>query len=419
MVGCRLNQAEIEGMARQLRTAGHEIVAAAESAELAVVNTCSVTAQAASDSRSKIRRLARLGSAEIVATGCWATLRPAEAAALPRVSSVVPNQRKDRLVAEVLRIPAQDLVGEPATRALLPGLRRRTRAFVKVQDGCDNRCTFCIATIARGKSCSRSVAEVVAEVRAALGGGAKEIVLSGVHLGSWGQDLGLHLKDLILALLRDTDAPRVRLSSLEPWDLDAAFFELWEDRRLCDHFHLPLQSGCSSTLKRMARKTTPSAFWELIRAARDVAPDAAITTDVIAGFPGESENEFRASLDFVRGMQFAGGHAFTYSPMPGTAAARMPAQVPLDARRARNRMFVQAFEEAARAFRLKNTGKKRRVLWESVTGLGDGRWRLSGLTENYIRVRAEAGAPRWNEMDDVELGQEAGDGAAGIIAKTG
>src|ERR1041385_1423089 len=173
-------------------------------------------------------------------------------------------------------------------RKPLPGLHRRTRAFIKVQDGCDNQCTFCITTVARGAGRSRTVADVILDIQSALEGGTKEIVLTGVHLGSWGQDFGMHLRDLIKVILRETDVPRLRLSSLEPWDLDADFLSLWDDRRLLPHLHLPLQRGCVVTLQRMARKTAPQSFRELVSAARAVVPDIAITTDIIAGFPGET-----------------------------------------------------------------------------------------------------------------------------------
>src|SRR6266540_4710133 len=261
-IGCRLNQAEIESMAGQFRIAGHEIVASPEQAELAVVNTCAVTNDAASVSRSKIRQISRAGVDEIVATGCWATLQPKEAAALPNVLHVVPNNRKDQLAAETLNLEPSSLNLssfdlEPISRQPLPGLHRRTRAFIKVQDGCDNHCTFCITTVARGEGRSRPVADVILDIQSAVDGGTKEIVLTGVHLGSWGYDFGKHLRDLINAILWETDVPRLRLSSLEPWDLDADFFSLWADKRLMPHLHLPLQSGCESTLRRMARKTTP------------------------------------------------------------------------------------------------------------------------------------------------------------------
>ncbi|HEY5984298.1 MAG TPA: MiaB/RimO family radical SAM methylthiotransferase [Anaerolineales bacterium] len=418
-VGCRLNQAEIEMMARDFRAAGHEIVAAPAIADLAVVNTCSVTAKAASDSRSKIRHLVRSHVAEIIPTGCWVTLEPERAAALPGVSRVVPNHRKDKLVREVLGNTTSSANTCLDVRVPLPGARKRTRAFIKVQDGCYNRCTFCVTTIARGASRSNPIAGVIADVQAALRGGAKEIVLTGVHLGSWGRDLGLRLRDLIRAILMHTDAGRVRLSSLEPWDLDVDFFSAWQDPRLCAHFHLPLQSGCSATLVRMRRNTTPDSYQALIQAARDVVPDAAITTDMIAGFPGETEEDFRTSLDYVSEMRLAGGHAFPYSPMPGTPAARIGDQVAPAERNRRSRRYVQALEDASRAFRREQLGEIRPVLWESLAPLEDGSWQLSGFTDNYIRVQANSALPRWNEIDLVELADELPAGLQGIITKTG
>ena len=423
-IGCRLNQSEIETMARQFRAAGHEIVATAELAELAVVNTCAVTTAAASDSRGKIRHMAQAGVKEIVATGCWTTLQPKEAAALPNVLHVVPNTDKDNLVAGILNLPpdtfhfpAFDL--EPLSRQPLPGLHRRTRAFIKVQDGCDNQCTFCITTMARGESRSRPIADVILDIRSALAGGAKEIVLTGVHLGSWGYDFGMHLKDLIQAILRDTETPRLRLSSLEPWDLTSNFFSLWRDSRLMPHLHLPLQSGSASTLKRMARKTTPESFRELMAAARDLIPDVAITTDIIAGFPGETEVEFAETLDFVRAMAFAGGHVFTYSARPGTGAARMKAQVKAEVRKERNHILHQALEESANSYRQKFIGQKMSVLWESTSEMGGWGWQMEGYTQNYLRVQAFAPSPRWNELDSVLLTEMTERGMRGEIVTGG
>jgi threonylcarbamoyladenosine tRNA methylthiotransferase MtaB len=456
-IGCRLNQSEIESMARQFRATGHEIVPSAEFADMAVVNTCAVTNDAASVSRGRIRQIARAGVEQIVATGCWATLQPQQAAALPNVSRVVQNDRKDFLVTDILDLGPETFDLEPLSRQPLPGLHRRTRAFIKVQDGCDNHCTFCITTVARGAGRSRPLGDVIADIRFALAGGAKEIVLTGVHLGSWGQDFstpasialrqpfdspstgsgwqlrmaaqdgssarrfnagfGMHLRDLVVAILRETDTPRLRLSSLEPWDLDADFFSLWEDARLMPHLHLPLQSGCGSTLKRMARKTTPASFRELVSAARQVMPEAAITTDIIAGFPGETEAEFAESLDFVREMDFAGGHVFTYSPRPGTGAARMGGQVRPEVRKERNHILQAALEESAGSYREKFVGQTVSVLWESTSEVGDSGWQMEGLTGNYLRTRAFAPQPRWNEVDQVEIGQVHGGGLSGIICK--
>jgi threonylcarbamoyladenosine tRNA methylthiotransferase MtaB len=402
-IGCRLNQSEIESMARQFRAAGHQIVATADKADMAVVNTCTVTSKAAADSRAVIRRIGRAGVDEIVATGCWATLQPEKAASLSNVLRVVNNTHKDDLVADLLDIPSESFDLEPIAREPLPGLRQRTRAFIKVQDGCDNHCTFCITTVARGEGRSRPLAEVITDVQSALDGGTKEIVLTGVHLGSWGQELDAHLRDLVKAILTYTDTPRLRLSSLEPWDLDADFFQLWEDERLCQHLHLPLQSGCASTLRRMARKTTPVSFRDLVTAARQIMPDAAITTDVIAGFPGETDEEFAESLEFIHEMDFAGGHAFTYSPRPGTGAARLGGEVRHEVRKERNAVLRGVFEEGAKAYRQRFVGHETSVLWESVTQMDGWGWQMEGLTGNYLRVTANAPKPLWNEISEVKL----------------
>ncbi len=436
-IGCRLNQSEIEAMARGFRAGGHEIADSAETADMAVVNTCAVTHKAAADSRGKIRQMARAGVNEIIATGCWATLQPGQALELQNAARVrvITNDRKDQLVTDVLSLPEESFDIEPIAREPLPGLHRRTRAFIKVQDGCDNHCTFCVTTIARGEGRSRPAGNVILDIQSALAGGTKEVVLTGVHLGSWGYDLstslpgrspglrkagfGLHLKDLIKAILRETDVPRLRLSSLEPWDLDADFFSLWSDKRLMPHLHLPLQSGCESTLRRMARKTTPQSFRELVSAARSAIPDVAITTDIIAGFPGETEEEFAESLAFVREMNFAGGHVFTYSPRPGTGAARMKGQVRPEVRKKRNHILHDALEESARDYRQKFTGQTIPVLWESVSEVGDGGWQMEGLTGNYLRVNAFAPSPRWNEIDPVRLTGYEGDRLRGIITNLG
>lgn len=414
-IGCRLNQAEIERMAQELRHVGHEIVAMPQEAEMAIVNTCAVTVEAASDSRNRIRHIARSGTAQIIATGCWATLEPHQAAALPGVAHVIPNQRKDGLVAEILHLPQEIFEREPLEREPLPGLRMRTRAFLKVQDGCNNHCTFCITTVARGAARSYPIEEVVRRIQAAVASGTKEIVLTGVHLGSWGQEWGLHLRHLIQAILEDTDLPRLRLSSLEPWDLDEAFFRLWENPRLCRHLHLPLQSGSRSVLRRMARKTTPESFRELVRAARAVVPEMAITTDIIAGFPGETEEEFRESLAFVEEMEFAGGHVFTYSPRPGTAATRLPNQVAPEIRKRRNATYRALLARQAEAYRQRFLGRTEEVLWESILERSERGWRLEGLGSHYLRITAYADRPLWNEISRVQITQLQGEALGGHI----
>lgn len=421
MVGCRLNQSEIESYARQFAQSGHEVVDQPGQADLVVVNTCAVTQAAVSDSRQKIRQAAAQVEADIarkiVVTGCWSTLDPQGASALPGVLQVVPNAVKDNLVPTLLQVQPEEFEREIVEREPLPGARLRTRAFVKVQDGCDNRCTFCVTTIARGAGRSRPAAQVLHDIRAALAGGAQEIVLTGVHLGSWGQDFAepLHLRRLIQAVLAETDMPRLRLSSLEPWDLDADFFSLWQDPRLCRHLHLPLQSGSAAVLRRMARKTTPESFLGLVNAARRAVPDMAITTDVIVGFPGESDAEFAESQAFLSEAQFAGGHVFSYSARAGTAAARMPRQVPNAVRKQRSADLHVLFAQAAARYAEGFVGQELGVLWENNAAYGPSGWRMSGLTDNYLRVTAYAPQHLWNQITPVRLERYSNDGLFGII----
>jgi threonylcarbamoyladenosine tRNA methylthiotransferase MtaB len=416
-IGCRLNQAEIESLARQFRAAGQEIVSTPAEADLVVVNTCAVTAKAASDSRASIRRANRLGAGDVVVTGCWATLEPDKAAALSGVTRIVPNLKKDNLAADLLGLPKEFFDLEPLARQPLPGLHQRTRAFIKVQDGCDNACTFCVTTQVRGASRSRPLDEIITDVNSALNGGTREIVLTGVHLGSWGLDFKpiQRIPDLVSALLDTTPAPRLRLSSLEPWDLDASFFNLWRDPRLCRHLHLPLQSGSGSVLRRMARKTTPQGFSAVVESARAAIPELAITTDLIAGFPGETDEEFSETLEFVRSMHFAGGHVFTYSARPGTPAARMQGQVDLAESRARNTALRKVLAESSLDFHKKFIGKTMPVLWEAASTLTDTGWQIEGLTGNYLRITATASEPRWNQIDPVFLNRASVEGLGGEI----
>ncbi len=419
-VGCRLNQSEIEIFARQFRAAGHEIVQNSADADLVVVNTCTVTSAGASDSRQKIRQAARAGVEKIVATGCWATLEPWQAAGLPGVASVVLNAEKDHLVANVLGIPPADFDLEPLARDPLPGIHLRTRAFIKAQDGCDNFCTYCITRLARGRARSQPMAAVLEEVQSAVAGGSREIVLTGVHLGSWGKDLegGQSLRHLIEAILQHTNVERVRLSSIEPWDLDEEFFRLWENPRMCRHFHLPLQSGCAQTLKRMGRNTTPQDYERLVALARSLAPETAITTDLIVGFPGESDAEFKESLEYVERQEFAGGHVFSYSLRDGTAAARLRDFVNGKTARVRHAAMRAVLDRSANAYRQGFIGQLVQVLWESSDAYGPSGWRLHGLSGNYLRVEAVSSDRLWNKISRVKLVRMTQMGVSGGILET-
>lgn len=390
-LGCRLNQSEIDTMARQFEVQGHEIVEDAAHADWVVVNTCAVTQDATRDSRKLVRQMHRASAnAEITVTGCYAQLAPQEAGALPGVARVVGNLEKDNLVTTITGepIPVFDL--EPLNRDAAAGWAGRTRAFIKVQDGCDNACTFCITTVARGEGRSRPIAEIVREVNSLHAMGYQEMVLTGVHLGSYGHDRAESdgLAQLVRALLDDTDIPRLRLSSLEPWDIAPEFFDLWQNPRLCRHLHLPLQSGCDATLKRMLRKTTQAQFRELVREARARIPRVCITTDVIVGFPGETDEEFDVSEAFIREMEFAGMHVFRYSKRPGTAAARMRGHIPEDVKKARSASLHALAAEMERRYAESFVGGTAPVLWEHVSGATQDGFINVGYTDCYVRVRA-------------------------------
>lgn len=424
-VGCRLNQSEIDSYANQILLLGHRIKNSPQDADVAVLNTCAVTSAAVSDSRQKIRHLHQQGVKKIIVTGCWSTLFPEEVTSLEGVSHVVPNQNKDFLIPTVFQGQSEPIDLEPVERYPGPGIRFRTRAFIKVQDGCDNHCTFCITRLARGRGRSRSIQDIFSGIQLhtnlsdQVTTAAREIVLTGVHLGSWGQDLipRRHLGELIQSILDAFDIPRLRLSSLEPWDLTSEFFELWKDSRLCRQLHLPLQSGSESTLRRMVRRTSPASFSSLVAAARQAIPDIAITTDLIAGFPGETDQEFEETLEFVREMNFSGGHVFTFSPRPGTAAAQLPDQVPITIRKERNARLRQILEESASNYQSRFIGQTMKVLWESTTAFGPDGWHLSGLTDNYLRIHTTTSQYLWNQITPVRITRFSERGLAGEIAE--
>lgn len=401
-LGCRLNQSEIETMACQLAAAGHAVVDGPDQADVCVVNTCAVTAEAERKSRHYLSALARANpEARIAVVGCYATLSPQQCAGFPGVSWVVPNAEKERVVEMVASSPSPSSSPLPLSLGRGEGIRTRTRAFVKVQDGCDNHCTYCITRLLRGPARSRPLADVVAEVRALVEAGCREAVLTGVNLGSYGRDLGVPggLRTLAETLLAHTDLERLRFSSLEPWDLDEGFFGLWENARLCRQLHLPLQAGCDETLHRMGRRITTGEFAHLVQVARAAIPDLAVTTDVIVGFPGEDQAAFRASLDFVAAVGFARLHVFPYSPRPGTAAARLPGQVSREARRVWARAMRALGAEQAARFRQRFLGRQMAVLWEQRRR--DGMW--SGLTSNYLQVITRAEEDLHNRLTPTRL----------------
>lgn len=400
-VGCRLNQAEIEKFAAQFHAGGHEIVPSPGEADLTVVNTCTVTLQAASDSRQKIRQAWKAGCARIVPVGCLSTLEGNALLDFDGVDRVIPNIGKDQLVSGLLEIRLAD--EQIAMRQQVEGERKRTRAFIKAQDGCDQHCTYCVTRFARGASRSIPADDVISDIHAAERAGAKEAVLTGVQLGSWGRDLSPeeNIASLVRKILNETSIPRLRLSSIEPWGMPAEFFSLWENPRLCPQLHLPLQSGCAETLKRMGRQNTPETYGEIVEIIRGKVPDIAITTDLIVGFPGETESEFEQSLAFIENTKFAGGHVFQYSGMQGTASEKLAGKIDPREKKARSRVARGMFRELEAAYQRSFVGRTGEVLWEGASKMDGEGWLLSGLTGNYIRVHAAHEKAILNEISNV------------------
>ena len=397
-LGCKLNQAEIESLARQVEASGHELAAEPMEADWAVVNTCTVTHIAARKSRQLLRQL-RKGNPgiRIAVTGCYADRAGEVVCAMEGVSLVVANGQKEQVVERILGTRAGGEGAETAIKAQEPHRLPlgHTRAFVKIQDGCDNRCAYCVVSLARGPQHSRPPEQILDEIRAREGEGYREVVLTGVNAGAYGRDsspggalppaAGWTLGRLVQEILEGTTAPRVRLSSVEPWDLDLGMLELWANPRLCRHLHLPLQSGCNETLRRMRRRYTTERFENLVAGIRQWVPEMAITTDLIVGFPGETDREFNTTMAFVERLGFSRLHVFKYSRRPGTAASEMPDQVPAPVAHQRSAVLIALGQQLALAYHCRFVKREVVVLLESAGDeLGFRVW--SGLTDNYLRV---------------------------------
>ncbi|MEE8137413.1 MAG: tRNA (N(6)-L-threonylcarbamoyladenosine(37)-C(2))-methylthiotransferase MtaB [Thermoanaerobaculia bacterium] len=384
-LGCKLNQAELECLAREFRAAGHRIAPSLAEADLHVVNTCTVTHRAARDSRKLARRGRRLNPRlRTVLTGCYVSAEPDQAAKLAGVDLVVPNRDKDHLLQRVHEaFPEEAPLGIDAAPLPIPYVPLafgKARALVKVEDGCNMRCAFCIIPLTRGRQRSRPLREVVEEVRQLTAGGFQEVVVTGVQISSYRWD-GAGLFELVGTLLSETAVPRLRLTSIAPWQFDRRLLDLCATGRLCRHFHLSLQSGCAATLRRMRRPYEPLQFAELVETIRAAVPGVAITTDLIVGFPGESEDEFAESLRFTDEMRFARVHAFPYSSRAGTEAAKLPNHVPHPVTKERMQRALGVARRSERRFWRRHLGREAQVLWETRRR---GLW--MGMTDNYLRL---------------------------------
>ena len=409
-LGCKLNQAEIEILARRLTQAGYELVSLDTKTDVYILNTCTVTHIADRKSRHLLRQAHRRNpEALVVATGCYAERAPQELARVNGVNLVLGNGDKwhlPQLLGEAV-LPGRLLVGQGG----VPSRDRnfRTRSFVKVQDGCNHACAYCIVPLVRGRELSLAANEIVSEVRERVAQGYREVVLTGVRIGTYG-DNEVGLEGLLKHILRETKVERLRLSSLQPQEISPELLGLFGDGRLCPHFHLCLQSGSDSVLQRMKRGYSVGDYEEMVSLILASVPDVAVTTDVMVGFPGETEAEFEESFSFCQRMEFARIHVFSYSRRSGTEAAQFPDQIGDRVKKERSQKMLRLATESAGNFHQRFLGRTMPVLFEQRS---NGVW--SGLTGNYIKVYTRSGEDLANKLLLVRLVKLYKDGVWGEI----
>lgn len=398
-LGCKVNAYETEAMRQMLESAGYEIVDFTEEADVYVVNTCSVTNMADRKSRQMLHRAKKKNpNAIVVAAGCYVQTKPGEARQDPAVDIMIGNNRKQHLVEAILAFEkdknqreaiVQIKHRQPYERLNVNRTAEHTRAFVKVQDGCSQFCSYCIIPYARGRVRSRELSDVLNEVQALASNGYQEVVLTGIHLSSYGIDTGEDLLRLVKETAKIDGIKRIRLGSLEPGIVTEEFAEeLSGIEKICPHFHLSLQSGCDSVLARMNRTYTSEDYKESCRLLRKYFSHPAITTDVIVGFPGETQEEFLATEAFVQEIHFYEMHIFKYSRREGTKAAAMPEQIPELVKTERSERLIALAEIMSEEFRRHYIGKKAEVLMEEPFE-ANGRRYFAGYTKEYVKIAME------------------------------
>jgi threonylcarbamoyladenosine tRNA methylthiotransferase MtaB len=405
-LGCKLNQAESELISKQLEEAGFMLVDSVEQADICLLNTCTVTHVADRKARHLLQMNHRKNPhAKLVALGCYAERAGGDLSAIQGVDLVVNNHEKNDLVKLL------DKLNSAKTRVTIPARREtgRTRTFVKAQDGCSNYCTYCIVPFVRGPEKSLSPDEVIHAINDRVDKGYREVVLTGTEMGKY-QCEGIGLTGLLDRILAETKIKRLRLSSLQPQEVTSELIGFWREERMCPHFHLALQSGSDSVLQRMGRRYLTQDYAAAAECIRSKVPGAAITTDVIVGFPGETGAEFDKSLDFCRRMRFARIHVFSYSARQGTAAARMPDQVKGPEKKRRSAQMLELGALCLADFHSLYAGKTLAVLFEGSKG---NLW--SGYTGNYIKVQVESGENLTNRIMPVKLFGLARDGMNGEL----
>lgn len=394
-LGCKVNQYESEAMLEQLLSAGFSETGEGESADVVVLNSCTVTAESDRKARQTLRRLKRENPGAVaVLTGCWPQAFPQEAADFTEADIVLGTVNRARLLPHILQyLSAKQRIvditphekGEPFETMSVSGMGGHTRAFVKIEDGCDRFCSYCVIPYARGRVRSKALADLSCEAEQLASRGYREIVLAGVNLPCYGEDLGLTLCDAVEAACAIPGILRVRLGSLEPEQLTPEVIaRLRRQEKLCPQFHLSLQSGCDATLRRMNRHYSTAEYRKIVEDLRAAFPGCAITTDIMVGFPGETEEEFAQSLAFAEETAFARAHVFPYSRRPGTRAYDAPDQVPQAEKEARSRRLQALCGRLQLAFHEEQVGKVLPVLFEQPAAPGV--W--EGYAPNYVPVRA-------------------------------
>ena len=391
-LGCKLNQAETQQAARELQRRGCLTVDRPARADAFLINTCTITHVADRKARRLIRMARRLSpDAPVIVTGCYAERAGPELARQMDVQ-VLANAHKDDAANAVWSA----LDASNAQRATVPASGGRTRAFIKIQEGCDDVCAFCIVPRVRGRERAIPIDEIVAAARERVDEGVQEIVLTGTQPGAYGRDRsdGSTAAKLIDALLSRTDAARIRYSSIQPQDITPELLACWDDSRVCRHVHLALQSGSDDVLSRMRRRYTAAQFREAVAAFRSAAPGVSITTDIIAGFPGETESDHAATLALMRELEFTDVHVFPYSSRPGTTAALLTDDVPPEVKRARSAELRELGAIHRRRALETEVGSLQSVLFET---------RHSGLTDTYLPCRVETGRDLTNLLHSVRV----------------
>ena len=400
-LGCKLNQAETESLANRFSKAGFQLVSPNDVADIYIANTCTVTHIADRKSRHWLRLARRRNPrALIIATGCYAQRSRQELAHLADL--VVDNKEKEHLLAltPALSLEGRGLGESETKQSQVLAATVRTRSLIKIQDGCHSPCTYCIVPKVRPHEYSLPSSQIIDEVKQKVALGYKEVVLTGTKVGSY-RDGSADLRDLVQRILSSTSIERLRLSSLQPSEISSELLDLWQDERLCRHFHLALQSGSETVLQRMRRSYSLNQYQRTIILIKEKIPEVAITTDIMVGFPGESAEEFEQSYSFCQQAGFANIHVFPFSPRPETAAARMPEQIKDKIKQERNQRMLALSRSSRRRFCEQFLGQTMPVLWEKETSPGSSIY--SGLTGNYIRVFTDSEKSLNNEITPVKL----------------